>query len=139
MPPSSAITVVILLSHETKDEVAIPSAREDSLLPYGSIAYMSATDRFIIWYVPLCILFPSAMFFHHAMPTASSTNTVGNVPYGVITSSSWTVWLEIDGIPALEMYPMISPVVGSVELLTDAYRPGTLVTTELQVLTLSAL
>lgn len=42
-------------------------------------------------------------------------------------------------MPAAEMYPMTSPVVGSVELFTEAYRPGTLVTTELHVRTLSAL
>ena len=45
----------------------------------------------------------------------------------------------MEGMPALEMYPMICPVVGSVELLTEANIPGTLVTTELQVRTLSAL
>jgi hypothetical protein len=45
----------------------------------------------------------------------------------------------MDGMPAFEIYPMICPVVGSVELLTEANIPGILVTTELQVRTLSAL
>jgi hypothetical protein len=45
----------------------------------------------------------------------------------------------MEGMPAFEMYPMICPVVGSVELLTEANIPGTLVTTELQVRALSAL
>jgi hypothetical protein len=45
----------------------------------------------------------------------------------------------MEGMPAFEMYPMICPVVGSVELLTEANIPGTLVTIELQVRALSAL
>jgi hypothetical protein len=45
----------------------------------------------------------------------------------------------MEGMPAFEIYPMICPVVGSVELLTEANIPGTLVTTELQVRALSAL
>jgi hypothetical protein len=45
----------------------------------------------------------------------------------------------MEGMPAFEIYPMIWPVVGSVELLTEANIPGTLVTTELQVRALSAL
>jgi hypothetical protein len=32
-PPNTAFTVVILLSHETNDDVAVPSMRYDSLLP----------------------------------------------------------------------------------------------------------
>lgn len=65
------------------------------------------------------------MFLHQAIPTPLSNNTVGNTLYGVITSSSWAVSNAIDGIPAAEMYPVTSPVAGSVMLLTEAYMPGT--------------
>lgn len=41
-------------------------------------------------------------------------------------------------MPALEMYPVTSPVAESVILLTEANIPGVLVTTELQVRTRSA-
>jgi hypothetical protein len=33
--------VVILLSHDTNEEVNVPSTRVDSLLPYGSISAVS--------------------------------------------------------------------------------------------------
>src|SRR6187402_1596417 len=45
-PPKTAFTVVILLSQETNDDVAFPSTRVDSLLPYGSelVRYMVLRD-----------------------------------------------------------------------------------------------
>lgn len=139
-PPSKLTTVVILLSHVTKAEMSLPSTRVDSVLPYGSDTVI---QRFAVeWgaqYDLLCIFLPCSMFHHQARPTVLSNIIVGHAPYGVITSWYWSFWLAIDGIPAGEMYPRISSVSGSVELLTEANSPGTFVTTELHVLARSAL
>jgi hypothetical protein len=86
----------------------------------------------------LCIFWAIAVFLHQASPTALSKRTVGNTLYGVMTSSSCCVSKAMEGMPALEMYPITSPVAGSVLLLTEANMPGFFVTTELQVRTRSA-
>lgn len=86
----------------------------------------------------LCIFLAITMFLHQARPTPLSKRTVGNTLYGVMTSSSCCGRKEMDGTPVLEIYPVTSPVAGSVMLLTEANMPGVLVTSELQVRTRSA-